>query len=328
MNPQQPRIAVVYDRLRAEERLLFDAFEAAGVVVDRLYAPRLAFDLGAAPERHFDVVLERCVSQARGLALARLYAAAGSVVLNRPEVIEACGDKLATSAVLAAAGVPTPRTVVAFSADEALERCEELGYPVVLKPVVGSWGRMVSRLSDADAVAAVLEHKEVLGGPAHRVIYLQEHVDKPGRDIRAFVVGDRVVAAIYRESEHWITNTARGGVARACPVDHALADVCLRAATAVGGGVLAVDVVESGRGLLVVEVNHTMEFRNSVDTTGVDIPAAVVRHALALAAAAPVVSVAAVASIAALTRGTAAGVPPAADDTPAASRLASSPAAA
>jgi hypothetical protein len=167
-------------------------------------------------------VLERCVSQARGLALARLFAAAGSVVLNRPEVIETCGDKLATSAVLAAAGVPTPRTVVAFGAEEALARCEELGYPVVLKPVVGSWGRMVSRLSDADAVAAVLEHKEVLGGPAHRVIYLQEHVVKPGRDIRAFVVGDRVVAAIYRESEHWITNTARGGVARACPVDDEL----------------------------------------------------------------------------------------------------------
>ena len=283
MSPTRPRIAIVYDRLRAEERLLFDAFEAAGVAVDRLFAPQLAFDLGVAPVHRYDVVLERCVSQARGLALARLFAAAGSVVLNRPEVIETCGDKLATSAVLSVAGVPTPRTVVAFGAEEALERCEELGYPVVLKPVVGSWGRMVSRLSDADAVAAVLEHKEVLGGPAHRVIYLQEHVAKPGRDIRAFVVGGRVVAAIYRESDHWITNTARGGVARACPVDDGLAEIALRAAHAVGGGVLAVDVVESDRGLLVVEVNHTMEFRNSIETTGVDIPGEVVRHALMLA---------------------------------------------
>ena len=283
MNATRPRVAVVYDRLRPEERLLFAAFEAAGVAVDRLYAPQLAFDLGAPPERRYDVVLERCTSQARGVALARLYAAAGSVVLNRPEVIETCGDKLATSAILAAAGVPTPRTMVAFGAEEALERCEELGYPVVLKPVVGSWGRMVSRLSDADAVAAVLEHKEVLGGPAHRVIYLQEHVEKPGRDIRAFVVGDRVVAAIYRESEHWITNTARGGVARACPVDDTLSAIALRAARAVGGGVLAVDLVESDRGLLVVEVNHTMEFRNSIDTTGVDIPGEVVRYALRLA---------------------------------------------
>jgi len=287
MTAAGPRIAVAYDRLRPEERLLFDAFDAAGVAVDRLYAPQLSFDLGAAPERRYDVVLERCVSQARGLALARLYAAAGTVVLNRPEVIETCGDKLATSAALAAAGVPTPRTVVAFGAEEALARCEDLGYPVVLKPVVGSWGRMVSRLSDADAVAAVLEHKEVLGGPAHRVIYLQEHVDKPGRDIRAFVVGGRVVAAIYRVSAHWITNTARGGVARDCPLHDALVDLALRAALAVGGGVLAVDLVESERGLLVVEVNHTMEFRNSIAATGVDIPAAVVRHALSLTTAPP-----------------------------------------
>ncbi len=328
MSDVQPRVAVVYDRLRAEERLLFSAFEAASVTVERLYAPRLAFDLGTAPERRFDVVLERCVSQARGLALARLYAAAGSVVLNRPEVIEACGDKLATSAALAAAGVPTPRTVVAFSADEALKQCEQLGYPVVLKPVVGSWGRMVSRLSDADAVAAVLEHKEVLGGPAHRVIYLQEHVDKPGRDIRAFVVGDRVVAAIYRESEHWITNTARGGVARACPVDDALAEVCLRAAHAVGGGVLAVDVVESDRGLLVVEVNHTMEFRNSIDTTGVDIAAAVVRHALALAVEASGVSSSGFTSPSKVTTADPAGVPPVASDAPAPWRSVSSRAAA
>lgn len=283
MTAVAPRLAVVYDRLRPEERLLFEAFEARGVAVDRLYAPQLAFDLGAAPVRRYDVVLERCVSQTLGLALARLFAAAGSRVLNEPAVIEACGDKLATSAALAAAGVPTPRTVVAFGAEEALRRCGELGYPVVLKPVVGSWGRLVSRLSDADAVAAVLEHKEVLGGAGHRVVYLQEHVDKPGRDVRAFVVGDRVIAAIYRESDHWITNTARGGVARACPVDDDVAALASAAARAVGGGVLAVDLVESERGLLVIEVNHTMEFRNSIATTGVDIPGLVVEHALELA---------------------------------------------
>ena len=285
MSRRAPRLAIVYDRLRPEERLLFDAFEARGVAVDRLYAPQSSFDLAAAPVHRYDLVLERCVSQTLGLATARLFAAAGSRVLNEPAVIEACGDKLATSARLAAAGVPTPRTVVAFGAEEALRRCEALGYPVVLKPVVGSWGRMVSRLSDADAVAAVLEHKEALGGPQHRVIYLQEHVDKPGRDLRAFVVGDRVVAAIYRESDHWITNTARGGVARACPVDAPLAEASLAAARAVGGGILAVDLVESDRGLLVVEVNHTMEFRNSIDTTGVDIPGAVVAFALAEAEA-------------------------------------------
>lgn len=280
-----PRIAVVYDRLRPEERLLFEAFERRGVAFDQVYAPHVAFDLGQRPVRHYAAVLERCVSQTRGLALARLYAATGAAVVNPPAVIEACGDKLATSALLAAAGVPTPRTIVAFDPEQALAACEELGYPVVLKPVVGSWGRLVSRLNDADAVAAVLEHKEVLGGPSHQVVYLQAYVAKPGRDLRAFVIGDQVVAAIYRSSDHWITNTARGAQASNCLVTDELADVALRAARAVGGGVLAVDLAETDDGLVVIEVNHTMEFRNSIATTGVDLPGLVVDHVAGAAAA-------------------------------------------
>jgi [lysine-biosynthesis-protein LysW]---L-2-aminoadipate ligase len=278
-----PRIAVVYDRLRPEERLLFDAFDAAGVAIDRLFAPNLRVAFDGEPLR-YDVVLERCVAQTRGLALARTFEAAGARVLNPSRVIETCGDKLATSAVLAAAGVATPRTAVAFSPEGALAIAEDLGYPVVLKPVVGSWGRMVSRLSDPDALSAVIEHKEVLGGPAHKVLYLQEYVEKPGRDIRAFVIGERVIAAIHRSSDHWITNTARGGVASRADVDADLERVALAAARAVGGGMLAIDLLESERGLLVIEVNHTMEFRNSIETTGVDIPGAIVAHVAAAAA--------------------------------------------
>jgi [lysine-biosynthesis-protein LysW]--L-2-aminoadipate ligase len=276
-----PRIGIVYDRLRPEERMLFEAFERRGVPFERLYAPDLSVEFDElARLGRFDVVLERSVSQTRGLAFARLFEAAGAAVINPPAVIETCGDKLATNAALARAEVPTPRSGVAFSRDGVVELCERLGYPVVMKPVVGSWGRMVSRLSDRDAVEAVLEHKEVLGGPSHKVHYLQEYVEKPGRDIRAFVVGSRVIAAIYRNSEHWITNTARGAVATNCPVTADLEVTARAAANAVGGGILAVDLLESERGLLVVEVNHTMEFRNSVATTGVDIPGEIVEHAL------------------------------------------------
>jgi [lysine-biosynthesis-protein LysW]--L-2-aminoadipate ligase len=283
---EAPTIAVVYDRLRPEEKMLFEAFDRRGVPFERLYAPDLALEFGElARLGRFDLVLERSVSQTRGLALARLFEAAGAQVVNPPAVIETCGDKLATNAALARAGVPTPRSAVAFTREGALELCERLGYPVVMKPVVGSWGRMVSRLSDRDAVEAVLEHKEVLGGPGHKVHYLQEYVAKPGRDIRAFVVGGRTIAAIYRNSEHWITNTARGAVATNCPLTPELERTALAAADAVGGGIVAVDLLESERGLLVVEVNHTMEFRNSVATTGVDIPGAIVEHLLGQAAA-------------------------------------------
>lgn len=272
---------MVYDRVREEERLLLAAFERLGVEVERTFAPQLQLELG---DPAFDapaVVLQRCVSQERGLAVARTLSAAGSLVINRPEVIAVCGDKLATNAALTRAGVPTPRTAVAFTAEAALELCERFGYPLVFKPLVGSWGRLVAKVTDRHAAEALLEHQEVLGGPSHKVHYLQEYVAKPGRDIRAFVVGDEVIAAIYRTSEHWITNTARGGVASDCRLDDGLVGLSLAAARAVGGGVLAIDLLESERGLLVVEVNHTMEFRNSIATTGVDIPASIARYAVA-----------------------------------------------
>ncbi|MDZ7703743.1 MAG: lysine biosynthesis protein LysX [Trueperaceae bacterium] len=277
-----PRIAVVYDRLRPEEKMLFEGLEREGVAFDKLYAPHLKLDFSAADElSRYDVVIERCLSQTRGLAISRMFTALGATVINTPSVIEVCGDKLATNAALARAGVPTPRTGVAFDVDTLLSLCDDFGYPVVMKPTVGSWGRMVSKLNDRDAVEAIVEHRETLGSPHHKVFYVQEYVNKPGRDIRAFVVGDEVIAAIYRTSEHWITNTARGAVATNCPLYDELIEVARGAAEAVGGGVLAVDLLESERGLLVNEVNHTMEFRNSVSTTGVDIPAKVARYAAA-----------------------------------------------
>jgi [lysine-biosynthesis-protein LysW]--L-2-aminoadipate ligase len=182
---------------------------------------------------------------------------------------------------LEAAGVPQPATEIALSPEAALEAIERLGYPVVLKPPVGSWGRLLARINDRDAAEAVIEHKETLGGVNHHAYYIQEYIEKPERDIRAFVVGTETICAIYRRSDHWITNTARGGLASNCPVTPKIADLCERAALAVSGGaggILAIDLFEDPRrGLLVNEVNHTMEFRNSITTTGVHIPERIAR---------------------------------------------------
>jgi [lysine-biosynthesis-protein LysW]--L-2-aminoadipate ligase len=198
--------------------------------------------------------------------------------------VATCGDKVATNAALAQAGLPAPRTLVAFTPESALRAVEELGYPVVIKPPVGSWGRMVARINDRDAAEAILEHKAQLGSSADSVFYIQEHVDKPGRDIRSFVIGDETICAIYRHSEHWITNTARGGRTSNCPVTAEIDRLSRGAAGAVGGGVVAVDLMERSDGrLLIGEVNHTMEFRNSIDVTGVDIPGRIAEHVLAVA---------------------------------------------
>lgn len=275
------RVALIASRIRVEEKLLLAALETAGADVTLVNDEELIFSIGGPCTVQVDVVLERSLSAARGIYALRLFGATGIPTVNRYETAATCCDKLLTTAALAQAGVPQPETRVAFTPESAIQAIEELGYPVVLKPVVGSWGRLLARINDRDAAEAVLEHKEVLGSYQHSIFYIQEYVAKPGRDIRAFVVGDETICAIYRASSHWITNTAKGGEASNCPVTPELDALCRSAAQAVGGGVLAIDVLEDPqRGLLVNEVNHTMEFRNSIHTTGVDIPAHVARYVL------------------------------------------------
>jgi len=275
-----PELAVVYDRIRPDEKMLFDALDAMGVEHERVYAPQLTVDFTSSrPE--WRVVIERCVSQSRGHAVAATLAAFGVDVINPAAVIEACGNKVTTNALLAAAGIPAPRTGVAFDSEAAIKLVEDFGYPAVLKPPVGSWGRLLAKINDRDAAEAVFEHKETLGGYQHHTYYVQEFIAKPERDIRAFVAGGKCIAAIYRTSDHWVTNTARGAKASNCPVTPEIARLAEDSARAVGGAVVAVDLVEApGRGLLVIEVNHTMEFKNSVHTTGVDIPRHIAEYAV------------------------------------------------
>ena len=279
----EPRVGVLLSRVRVEEKLLLEELERRHVPTTIIDDRELVLRLEAKPELGVDVVAERCIQHSRALYALAVLEAWGIPTVNTFEVADVCGNKLLTTMRLIRAGVPSPRTRLAFTPESALSAVEELGYPAVLKPLVGSWGRLISRVNDRDAAESILEHKDVLGTYMHSIYYVQEYVAKPGRDIRAFVVGDECIGAIYRASDHWITNTARGGKATKCEVTPELADLCVRAAKAVGGGVVAIDLLESERGLLVNEVNYTMEFRNSIDTTGVNIPGKVVDHILAVA---------------------------------------------
>jgi [lysine-biosynthesis-protein LysW]--L-2-aminoadipate ligase len=279
-----PRIAVLLSRVRVEEKLLLQSFEARGLSPDVYDDREIVFDLQKNGWSGYDVVLDRSVTQTRALAALRVLNDWGVASVNRADVVQVCGDKLATTSALIRAGVPVPRVKVAFTPESALEAIESIGYPVVLKPAVGSWGRLLSKINDREAAEAILEHKQTLGGYQHHIFYVQEYVDKPARDIRTFVLGDETICAIYRHSDHWITNTARGGQASNCPVTPEIRELSLAAAQAVGGGALAVDLLETRDGrLLVNEVNHTMEFRNSIDVTGVDIPGRMVDYVLAVA---------------------------------------------
>ena len=277
------RLAILTSRIRVEEKLLIDALKDRAIAFDIIDDGELLLDLSHPDERWraYDAVLCRSMSQSRGLAVLHVLENWGVRVYNSATVTAICNDKLLTTLALLRAGIPTPRTLLAFDPQETIRGIEMLGYPVVLKPITGSWGRLLARINDRDAAEAVLEHQETLGSYQHHVHYVQEHIAKPQRDIRAFVVGSRTICAIYRTSEHWVTNTARGAVASNCPVTPELDRLCVRAVQAVGGGILAIDLLEDPqRGLLINEINATMEFRNSIAPTGVDIPNEMLEYVL------------------------------------------------
>jgi [lysine-biosynthesis-protein LysW]--L-2-aminoadipate ligase len=276
------KIGILCSLIRKEEKLLFDEFRSRGIAFERIDDREIILDLHQR-RWDYDVILERCINHSRALHTLKYLNDCGVRTVNTFEVANTCGDKLLTTLALIRAEVPTPPVLVAHTPESALQAIERLGYPVVLKPAVGSWGRLLSKVNDRDAAEAILEHKETLGSYHHSIFYIQKYVEKHGRDIRAFVVGDETICAIYRTSPHWITNTARGGVATNCPVTPVLNDVCVRAARAVGGGVVAIDVFDTPEGFQINEVNYTMEFRNSIDTTGVNIPGKVVEYIVRIA---------------------------------------------
>lgn len=286
------KIGLLHSLIRKDEKFLIDEFNAVkGVELVMIDDREISFNLGK-DKFDYDVVVERSINHSRALHGLKLFDTAGVKTVNTFGVATICGDKLLTSCALAEHKVPQPEVRVAFTEESALKTIEEMGYPVVLKPAVGSWGRLLSKVNDRDAAEAILEHKAVLGSYHHSIFYIQKYVEKtriengerlPGRDIRSFVVGDKCIAAIYRTSPHWITNTARGGKATNCVVTDELNDISVRAAKAVGGGIVAIDVFETEQGLMVNEVNYTMEYKNSIATTGVNIPQKMVEYVLQVA---------------------------------------------
>ncbi|MCH8341311.1 MAG: lysine biosynthesis protein LysX [Chloroflexi bacterium] len=280
------RVAMIITRARAEEKLLLKAFQRRGIEPELIRDEELVLNPLAIDPRwsEFDIVFLRTLSTSRGLYLLEYFDRWEVPTVNSLRTANICADKFKTSLALARAGLPQPEVRLAFTPRSTLEAVGQLGYPAVLKPLVGSWGRLLAKVNDVDAAEAVLEHRQTLGNFAYHVHFVQSYVDKPhGRDIRAFVVAGETICAIYRSSSHWVTSTARGALAENCPVNAELQDLCHRASDAVGGGVLAMDLFETEEGLVLNEINHGMEFRNSIEPTGVDIASKVVDYALTLA---------------------------------------------
>jgi len=273
----------LYDQLRPDERLIIDAAKREGIDLALYDTDQLAWDVTSTHDgiELADAFLQRCMSYFRSIHVTAALEARGKPVINSFKASSTCGNKLIASIALSRAKIPTPRTFVAFTQEASLKALQQLGYPAVLKPVVGSWGRLVAQLKDPESATAILEPREYMH-PIQQVYYIQEKIKRPERDIRCYVVGDQAVAAIYRNAPpgEWRTNTARGGVAENLPVTPELEELSVRAAEAVGGGAFGVDLMETESGFVVHEVNHTTEFKNTVRVTGVDIPGMLLQYAI------------------------------------------------
>ena len=281
------KVCIIFDRLRSEEKMLEKQAIELGHRTNMLDAKITRFDTDSKKKDYDlgDVVLERCVSYFRGLYFTACLEFMDVPVINKFDVASKCGNKLIMSLVLKKNNVPTPKTYFSFSADTARENIEDVGYPLVLKPVIGSWGRGVMPLKDKDTVDAIFEMRELSDGPHDRIFYLQELIKRPPRDIRVITVGDRAIAAMYRKSSGGFkTNIALGADPELCEITNELEDVSIKASQAVGGGILGIDLMEDEEnGLVVHEVNNTVEFKGLSKVAKINIPKEMVEFALNLA---------------------------------------------
>ena len=271
-------VGVLYSRIRRDEKLLLSELRDRGHEVTKIDVRKERFGVHEPPEilEGLDIVVDRCLATSRSRYISRFVDAYDVPVVNDPETAAVCADKARNSLALAGAGVPTPATEVTFTKEAAMESIEEFGYPCVLKPVIGSWGRLMAKIDSRDAAEAILEHKETLGHYEHKVFYIQEFVEKPGRDIRVVATDGEPIAGMARSSEHWLTNAARGAETEPIKITPEMADLVERASEAVGGGLLGIDLMETGDAYTVHEVNHTVEFKALNEVTETDVPAAVV----------------------------------------------------
>lgn len=255
------KLGILYERIRKDEKALIDEAKKRGHEIVLINDRDIFFKLEK-NELDVDIVLERCISHSRAYYAMKILNEQGIQTINSSEAADICGSKFLVTESLLKDNIPTPETIIAFTKDAALEAIEKLGYPVVLKPAIGTWGALCAKINDKEAAEAVIDHKEKLGSYHHSVYYIQEYIKKPDRDIRVFVVGNKIVGALYRNSKHWMTNKEGTFTLEKCEVTPEIKDLALKAKLAVGADIVAIDMLEKGNKILVNEINYTVEFTN------------------------------------------------------------------
>ncbi|WP_371483743.1 RimK family alpha-L-glutamate ligase [Kitasatospora sp. NBC_00315] len=273
MSPRPDDVLLSLTMLRPEERLLLDALRVRGLAVRTALPPDLADVLSGRVEPPRLVVL-RNLSHREAIGTARRLEQAGVPTFNRAAAIEVCNDKGLQALLFARHGIAHPRSLHAFTHDQVRTAVEAVGRPAVVKPVSGSWGRGVVRLSDEEALEVWIGARESVDAAGKLFpVLVQEYVDKPGHDLRVVVVGREPVVAIRRISQDWRTNTHLGAEVERAEITDEMAKLCLAAVDLLGEGFYGIDLIEDRATgtTAVLEVNANPEFARSSARHGVDV---------------------------------------------------------
>ena len=283
------KVGIVLNKVSFEEKEIILALEEKGHKVvqlnnQRFYLPLVKSLDGRTEDflkdiKDADVILQRSLSLTRGMYSSAILECLGKKIVNTYDTIRICGDKLLTSCKLVQHGVNTPMTSVAFTTESAIECIEkDIHYPAVIKPIIGSWGRMIAKLESKNMATAILEDRDTMGDIFQKVIYLQKFISKEDRpknaatDIRVFYVDGKCLGAMgrYQQGDEFRSNIAIGGKGGKVDLTPEMEKTACKAAKAVGGDILGVDLMETNSGYTCIEVNGTPQFQGFSGTTGIN----------------------------------------------------------
>ncbi|GIW66386.1 MAG: alpha-aminoadipate--LysW ligase LysX [Candidatus Parcubacteria bacterium] len=273
-------IALIYNLLREDEKFLIESAKKLGVDLNLISTNKLILNPSEIPS-NYQLILNRCLSNFIGDQITHFFENFGLRVINSSQVNHICSNKFLTSLFLIKNNLPTVPFLVFFN-EELIDQVVNIlnDYPLVLKPVYGSWGRLLAKINDKDAFEGIIEHKKYLSAPYHNIFYTTKYIEKPNRDIRVTIIGEKIICAVYRENFHWISNTARGGKIRLCQIDKDLENLCQKLIQKLPNGIYGVDVFEFNNGYLINELNHTVEFKNIQKITGISISDEIIKFCL------------------------------------------------
>ncbi len=270
-------VELMIDVPRLEEKLILDEVKKSGLTLKLTnvkYAPLSWRDKPAT------ISLIRTISMLRAAYSASIREAAGIKTINSLKAILIAGDKILTLGKLWEAGISFPESIIALNGEAAEKADKLIKFPIIDKPPIGSWGRLVALVKDPQALKSIIEHRELYQSQALKTHLIQRYVGGGGKDLRILVLGDEVLGAVWRIAVRgdWRSNVARGGSTREAKLSDELNELALKVSSVIGGEFVAVDVFEEDGSYLVNEVNGVPEFKGFMEATKTNVPGKLVEY--------------------------------------------------